>query len=224
MPRTMGTIYWQLNDMWPAPSWSSLDWKGNWKALHHIARRFYAPLMISGLEDLTKKTVEIHVTSDKHTEQTATVVYVITDAAGHPLEQGTHEVTIAPHSNQCVHTLDLAPHLAARGNRDVVVWLALRVEGQIISENLVLLCRPKHLALKDPNILVNITPLSDNQVTVTLTAEAAALYVWLELAGARTSDNFVHLLPNQPHTITVTLPDGVDASALQVHSLVDTYK
>ena len=51
MPRTMGTLYWQLNDCWPGPSWSSIDSLYRWKALHYMAKRFYAPLMISGLEE-----------------------------------------------------------------------------------------------------------------------------------------------------------------------------
>ena len=46
-PRTMGSIYWQLNDCWPVASWSSLDYYGRWKALHYYARRFYAPLLVS---------------------------------------------------------------------------------------------------------------------------------------------------------------------------------
>ena len=51
MPRGMGTLYWQLNDCWPVASWSSIDYFGNWKALHYMARDFFAPLLISGLED-----------------------------------------------------------------------------------------------------------------------------------------------------------------------------
>ena len=43
-PWCMGTLYWQLDDNWPGASWSSLEWGGRWKALHHAARRFYAPL------------------------------------------------------------------------------------------------------------------------------------------------------------------------------------
>ncbi|WP_372572191.1 beta-mannosidase [Ruegeria jejuensis] len=46
-PRCMGTLYWQLNDTWPVASWSSLDYGGGWKLLHHMARRFYAPVVVT---------------------------------------------------------------------------------------------------------------------------------------------------------------------------------
>ncbi|NBP28808.1 MAG: hypothetical protein EBV23_04395 [Flavobacteriia bacterium] len=37
-PRCMGSLYWQINDCWPAPTWSSIDYGGNWKALHYTLR------------------------------------------------------------------------------------------------------------------------------------------------------------------------------------------
>jgi beta-mannosidase len=46
-PHCMGTLYWQLNDTWPVCSWSSLDHGGNWKLLHHMARQFFAPVIVS---------------------------------------------------------------------------------------------------------------------------------------------------------------------------------
>lgn len=42
-PRCMGALYWQLNDVWPCASWSSLEYGGRWKLLHYEARRFFAP-------------------------------------------------------------------------------------------------------------------------------------------------------------------------------------
>jgi beta-mannosidase len=61
-PRTMGSIFWQLNDCWPVASWSSIDYYGRWKALQYYARRFYAPVLVS-----------------PHVEDGAVAVYVISD-------------------------------------------------------------------------------------------------------------------------------------------------
>ena len=41
-PRCAGTLYWQLNDCWPVASWSSIDYYGNWKALHYRAQALFA--------------------------------------------------------------------------------------------------------------------------------------------------------------------------------------
>ena len=43
-PWCMGALYWQLGDLWPVASWSSIDYHGRWKVLHHDAARFFAPL------------------------------------------------------------------------------------------------------------------------------------------------------------------------------------
>lgn len=45
-PRCMGTLYWQINDIYPVASWSSLDYGGSWKQLHYMARRFYLPINV----------------------------------------------------------------------------------------------------------------------------------------------------------------------------------
>jgi beta-mannosidase len=61
-PWCMGALYWQVNDLWPVASWSSIDYYGRWKALHHEAARFFAPLLAS----ITQKDGKISVwaTSD----------------------------------------------------------------------------------------------------------------------------------------------------------------
>ncbi len=41
-PYCMGTLYWQLNDCWPVASWSSIDYYGNWKALHYRVQALFS--------------------------------------------------------------------------------------------------------------------------------------------------------------------------------------
>lgn len=227
MPRTMGTLYWQLNDMWGAPSWSSLDWKGNWKALHYMARNFYAPLLISGLENNKTQTVEIHVTSDLGETTQGTARYQVTTATGQSLHQGELAVTINPRSTQCIEVIDLRPYVAEYSPRNLLVWLELWVGDEKVSENLAMISRPKHLELEIPHIQKEIHLNSAIQGQVTLQSDVAALYVWLELPGAKFSNCFFHLLPNRTRTVHFTLNMPLQEEDLRqnlrIYSLVDTY-
>ncbi len=44
-PHCMGTLYWQLNDCWPGPSWSTIDYVGNLKTAHYKVSEMYQTLL-----------------------------------------------------------------------------------------------------------------------------------------------------------------------------------
>ncbi|XP_075550187.1 beta-mannosidase-like [Dermacentor variabilis] len=48
---TMGVLFWQLNDIWQAPSWSSIEYGGRWKMLHYFAKKFFSPVLVSPFID-----------------------------------------------------------------------------------------------------------------------------------------------------------------------------
>lgn len=223
MPVTMGTLYWQHNDMWPAPSWSSLDWKGNWKALHYVARRFYAPLLVSGVEDTAQSTVEVYVTSDLGEPVNGTVVCTVTDLNGRVLAENFYPVQIAPRSSALVQTVG-----GIQPAREVIVWLELYLDDAVVSTNLLTMSRPKHLALPSPAYQVDISPLDNGRAAVSISVDVPALFVWLELPGAKFSDNFMHLRAGRPALIELQLPEGMSVAEagqrLSVRSLVDTYR
>ncbi|MBM3189240.1 MAG: glycoside hydrolase family 2 protein [Chloroflexi bacterium] len=230
MPRGMSTLYWQINDCWPVASWSSIDSLGRWKALHYMAKAFYAPLLVSGLEDLSKGTVEIHVTSDQMSDCAGVVTWTLTNVQGAVLDSGAREVGIPARRNSLVETLDLQRYLASKGPRDLLLWLELSVAGEAVSTNLVLFARPKHLELAEPEITTEVQPLADGSYRVTLTAQRPALWAWLELGDidARYSEQFFHLRPDRPREIVVRPSRSVAIQelreALVVQSLVDTYR
>ncbi len=228
MPHTMGTLYWQLNDMWPAPTWSSLDWRGGWKALNYMAKRFYAPVLISGLEDVASHTVAVHVTNDKREAVDGTVRWTITTADGTVINKHETPVSVPAISSAHVLTIDAADHAQERPDRDVMVWLELLVGDAVVSDNLVLFARPKHLPLLNPAIELKFEQQGD-AVAVTLTAKHPALYVWLEKDGSaggddwHISDNFFDLRANTPRTVIVKGISDVNAARehIRVRSLVD---
>jgi len=230
MPRGMGTLYWQLNDNWPVASWSSIDYHGRWKALHFMAKQFYAPLLISGVEDLAAGTVEIHVTSDHRDAGAGIARWVLTDLAGKELVAGERAVPIAAQANTLVETLDITRPLAEAGKRNLLLWLELMVAGERVSTNLVLFARPKHLELADPGIAATVREMDGSTFAVTLSAKNPALWVWLELDGidARCSDNFVHLRPGVPVEVLLTPASKLSCEEVEQHlrvrSLVDSYR
>ena len=227
MPRGMGTLYWQLNDCWPVASWSSLDYFGRWKALHYMARRFYAPLIVSGVEDLARGTVAVHVTSDRVSEETGEVRWLVTRVSGQQIAEGTLPLTIPAQADRLVTELDLQDLIDQYGARDLLLWLELvGSDGNRRAKNLVTLVRPKHLALQEPQIEMAITKQQGLVTAVTLAAQTPALWVWLEAEedGVRFSDNFFHLRPGQPLTVTVRGAGPETAVGLRARSLIDTYR
>ncbi|XP_078057374.1 beta-mannosidase isoform X3 [Mustelus asterias] len=63
---TMGALYWQLNDIWQAPSWASIEYGGKWKMLHYFAQNFFAPVLPIAFED--RGTLLIYGISDLPTD------------------------------------------------------------------------------------------------------------------------------------------------------------
>ena len=43
-----GVMYWQADDTWPGPSWSTIELGGRLKVGHYAVQRAFAPLMVSG--------------------------------------------------------------------------------------------------------------------------------------------------------------------------------
>ncbi|NLT73029.1 MAG: glycoside hydrolase family 2 protein [Chloroflexi bacterium] len=229
MPRGMGTLYWQINDCWPVASWSSVDSLGRWKALHYMARQFYAPLLVSGVEDLARGIVEIHVTSDLRDSAAGEVLWRLTNVRGETLGSGTEPVDIAPGADTLATTLDLSREVKASGTRELMLWLELVREGQSVSRNYVSFARPKQLALEKPGLRAEISEIDEGRFSVSLSAERPALWAWISLrdTDARYSDNFVHVVPGSPVEIIVTADSALTRetleSQLELRSLVDTF-
>jgi beta-mannosidase len=229
MPKSMGCVFWQYNDIWPGMSWSSVDYFGRWKALQYMARKFYAPVLVSGLENVPNGTIDIFVTSDQLAACNGKLTWNVTDMEGKSLAQESVNLDIPARKSEKFKTLNLQDQIQKLGANGFLTWLKLDVDEKTVSENMVSLALPKELPLLDPKITTEIDDTADG-FTVVLKAEKPALWTWLELenADAKFSDNFVHVTPDNPVQIEVfntnqQLNKDDFTKALRVRSLFDTY-
>jgi len=229
-PHCMGTIYWQLNDMWQVASWSSIEYGGRWKALQHVARRFYAPVLVSTVpvdeegnrlaREADADVHEVWVTSDRDHALEGDVELRVETFSGETLRAETIELDIGARESEAVATVDPAA-LDADPSEVLVRAEYTGPEGSYAKHEV--LDVYKRLAL--PEVDLDVTVDGDE---VTVAADAAALYVHLDqgpLAGVF-SDNFFDLAAGEERTVTFDRRDGDDgdlADALSVTHLRETY-
>jgi beta-mannosidase len=112
MPYNWGSLYWQLNDCWPAASWSSIDYFGRWKALHYWARRFFAPLLASISAE--GELLRVYCVSDRRAATTARLELRTLDFGGEVSYRHQQELTLPPNSSQVYFEAPRARLLGAR--------------------------------------------------------------------------------------------------------------
>jgi beta-mannosidase len=227
-PRTMGSIFWQLNDCWPVASWSSIDYYGRWKALQYYARRFYAPVVVSPYVE--NGQLNVYIVSDKTTPLTAQLRLRIMDFHGKQLQQLTQAVTIPALSSKVYIDLPLSQFVNSNGTDSAAVFGAvdLTVDGKPLSNNVVYFAPTKLVQAQLPPAPIR-TQLTGQGGTYTLKLSSSVLapstYVSFGNLDATFSDNYIDLLPGEPRTMTITSNATADAlrSSMKVVTLVDAF-
>jgi beta-mannosidase len=224
-PRTMGSLYWQLNDCWPVASWASIDYYGRWKALHYYARRFYDDVLISPF--LHDDKVDVYVVSDKLQALTGTIHMRLLDFSGKSLLEQTKEVQVPAQSSAIYFSVDKAA-LAAKGDlRSSFLVFDLEVGGKKVSRNLIFFDVTHNLELPvAPKIETTINK-SGEEYTVTLQSPKLARNVYVSFGDldVQTSDNYFDLIPGEAVTIRLkssVTPEQVKG-AMKVTSLTEAF-
>jgi beta-mannosidase len=224
-PRTMGSLYWQLNDCWPVASWASIDYYGRWKALQYYARRFYDDVLISPF--LHDDKVDVYVVSDKLQALSGTVHMRLLDFSGNSLLEETKDVQVPAQSNAIYFSVDTSA-LAAKGDlhKSFLVF-DLDVAGKRVSRNLIFLGAMHDLELPvAPKIETTLSKTGDDY-TVTLQSSKLARNVYISFGDldVQSSDNYFDLLPGEQTTIHLKSSVGQEQlrAALKVMSLTEAF-
>lgn len=207
-PYCMGTLYWQLNDSWPVVSWSSIDYYGNWKALHYQARRAFAPLIVNAIQE--DGNLNVYLISDK-LEDTGglTLDMKLTDFSGKKLAQRSVKVKAPANSSVKVFGEALDAWVDETKRNTCFLLLALRDRnGREVARDVHYFVPTKELDLPQTAVRCKLK-VADGSCEVTLSSPKLAkdLFVQIPYQGARFTDNFFDLLPGETRKIVVTSPE-----------------
>jgi beta-mannosidase len=199
MPKCMGTMYWQIDDCWPVASWSSIDYYGNWKALHYFVRDAYKQILISPV--LNDKEVDVFVVSDK-LESISSVLEITTyNFSGKQISKRTIPLEVAPNTSKKYFSFYKKGLIKSEDEDEIFVLFQLKENDKIIAENKLFFVEPKDLELEESEIQKKIVKTSDGY-QIELTANKFAKNVFLSLDESYFfSDNYFDLLPGVPKTV-----------------------
>jgi beta-mannosidase len=213
-PHCMGTLYWQLNDTWPVASWSSLDHGGHWKAMHYMAKRFYAPVAVMAIPDKHGGTT-IKAVNDRLKAQKLTLELTIVDPAGKAQKLKSFTKTIPA---------DKAVEIAKLKNADLPKGHVLIMDYQCAdgSKGRVHHAAEPYKALRflDPQI-AHKAEIKNGKLHISLSVKHLSLFTTAETGvDGSYSDNVIDLLPNEKAEFIFTPTNLNDLNAAQSNLII----
>ncbi|XP_070526214.1 beta-mannosidase isoform X2 [Cardiocondyla obscurior] len=214
---TMGALYWQLNDVWQAPSWSSIDIDGRWKMLHYYAKDFFAPIIVTSYLSASKE-LSIHVVSDRLYNLTNCTIklHIYKWEFMKPIFELFYDnITLESNTAMKVTSFWLDTFLVQVGcgsldsaKRSCIVTLSLTDEtGLLIAPiNYVYPDTLKNVDIPEANVTVKIEKnhlpgkLSNYaDFEIVLSTDKIVLFVWLEVSSIRGhfSENGFHMFAKE---------------------------
>lgn len=225
--RCMGALYWQLNDIWPVASWASIDYFGRYKALQYVAKRFFAPVLISCCEigetttrpfctmdptrtDYATKAT-LCVTNDTAQKFVGTVKWSLKAASSEILESGEAKVEVEPFSALWLEEMDFNK----TDVRHNYLSYSLICGDEEVGSGTVLFTAPKHFEFENPSVSYEI-----NGDEITVTAEKYAKYIEIDSPDSDfiLSDNYFDLDGGESKTLK--LLDG-SFGTIKIRSVYD---
>lgn len=202
-PYCMGTLFWQLNDLWPVSSWSSIEYTGKWKALHYNARKFFSPLL--PLMYIKDDMLHLHVASDSFEEAEVKVTLDFLDFKGEVVERHEYEASASSRGSIELVSMDLSGI-----DRTGLFAVATLFSGDYRTSRFLFLEKPKKLSLEDPHLQYRINRIDEKRIEVVLSSSSPAFWVLLDqgdLEGVF-SDNMLLVLPKEEISVIFEgLPD-----------------
>jgi beta-mannosidase len=211
--RCMGSLYWQINDCWPVSSWSSMDYYGNWKALHYQAKNSYDNVLVAVDLDRPKGLYHIFVSNHNLSDRKGKLNMQIVDFSGKELWSKNMDITAKPNGSETYYTIN-RKDIAGFDLKNCVLNIDFVMTDGEKRNEIYFFEKPKDMVLKKPNLKVK----NLDATTIEISTDILAKDVYLMNENVFFSDNYFDILPNKTKIIKVSKP----VKDLKIKTLFDT--
>ena len=227
-PMTMGTIYWQMNDVWPTMSWSSVDYYGNWKALQYFARK--ANQNIVAVPHQQNNHFNLSLVSDKLSPVEVKLNIQIKTLQGDNLSSIEKIIKVNPEraiiaiENQSIDAF-LTSENIIENQDNLVLQITLKETDSTIFNDTHYFVPAKQLKLKKPELNI-VWKKENNTYYITIITKNLAKNVCITSSqlNGRFSDNYFDMMPNETKKIEfIPFDNASNESDFRAISLWNTY-
>jgi beta-mannosidase len=196
------------------------------KALLYQSKRFFAPVLVSGLPDPKTGQAEIFVTSDDQQDTPGELHWSVTTIAGELLRQGAQQINIRAQTSRQVESLDLSDLVSSHGAANLLIWPEVAIAGRTVAQNTLFFGRPRELRLKQPHLTVTASG-GEKRYRVVIETDVPTLWAWADVQDTRAScsDNFFDLRSDRAAAMEVLLDEPMEPfefrKRLKVRSVYD---
>lgn len=223
-PRTMGSLFWHLNDCWPGITWSVIDYYGKKKPAYYTVKKAFTN--ITAVPKLAGSTVKIFVVSDTLAEMETRLRIRLIDFDGNKIGGHSRTVRLRRDTVQFIWSSKLTAICPQSMINKSCLIAQIVKDNKILSENILYFTDPKYLDLPIPEINYKVEG-TGNHFNIIITSNKLAKNVVLDTfeKEAAFSDNNFDLLPERPVRLSVTYPGTRDElnDDLKVYSMINSY-
>ena len=201
--RCMGAVYWQLNDIWPGISWSSVDYFGRYKLLHYSAKRFFAPVLLS--YDIEDKKCKFFICNESPEEFNGKARIRFFTPDGKIVGEESFTVYTPALSSAVIAEIDAKELLDKYGERRLAVAYDLFDGGGVsLSRESALFCNPKHFEFLPAKIKYSVKKRGiDMLLTLTAGNFVQGVDIDWDDKDYKLSVNNFDMLPGEKYNVIV---------------------
>lgn len=205
-----GILYWQLNDIWPGLSWSSLESNGRWKLLHYGAKKFYDPILICSFYQ--KGIIDVWICNDTLNSIKGDVKLEIFSWENEKsIKKFEWNEKVDPQARKLIWKKNINDFIQDFQEDKYLMKLSF-----LESENYLFFCNMKKIKLKKPKYEIEYIKEKEN-TRIKLKSNVFAPFVYVNHINV--SDNGFHLFGNEKELI---IPGEINQ--IEIQSLYESYQ